>query len=222
MLIGLLSETRTYAAVWMPTFIDESGDPGPEAGSSRHFRLSAVWFESRADVDEYLAVLAETRRGLGVSPFLEFHFTAITHERRIAFFERITNTHFYFAVSAFRKDDHDRRGLTKSVIHRATIEGLARPLQEWYLFAEEFKAGNAGLNEKIIYDECQDVQYVRTLKSSFRRLSHRAGPTRSWSTMLDPGNRNPTDACNSPTWSWALLAVISMVITCTMTTSAAG
>jgi hypothetical protein len=137
-----LSKTRIFAAVGMPTFIDESGDPGPEAGSSRHFRLSAVWFESRADIGQFLDVLAETRRGLEVSPFLEFHFTAMTHERRIAFFERIANTHFNFVVSAFRKDDHD--------------------------------------------------------------------------------NRNPTAACNSPTWSWVLSAVISTVITCATTTSAAG
>jgi hypothetical protein len=157
-----------------------------------------------------------------VSPFLEFHFTAMTHERRIAFFEPIANTHFDFAVSAFRKDDHDRRKLAKSAIHQATIDGLVRTLQEWYLFAEECKAGNAGLNEKIVYDECHDVQYVRTLKSSFRKLESSRGSNRSWSTMLDLENRNLTAACNSPTWSWALSAVISKVIACTMTTSAAG
>jgi hypothetical protein len=178
----------------MPTFIDESGDPGPEAGSSRHFRLSAVWFESRTHVDEYLDVLAETRRGLRVSPFLEFHFAAITHERRIAFFEGITKTHFYFAVSGFRKDDHDRRSLTKSAIQEATIDGLVRHLQEWYLFAEEIKAGNAGLNEKIVYDECQDTQYVRTLKSSFRTLKSSRGANKKLVDDVRPG-KSKSDGC---------------------------
>jgi len=178
----------------MPTFIDESGDPGPQAGSSRHFRLSGVWFESRAHVDEYLDTLAEIRRGLKVSPFLEFHFAAITHERRIAFFEGITNTHFYFAASAFRKDDRDRRGLTKSVIHQATIDGLVRPLQEFYLFAEEFKGGSAGLNEKIVYDECQDVQYVRTLKSSFRKLESSRGSNKKLVDDVRPG-KSKSDGC---------------------------
>lgn len=178
----------------MPTFIDESGDAGPGDGSSAHFRLGAVWFESYDLVQDFTDNIATLRRNLGLSPHFEFHFAHLHAQRKMAFFEAIAEHRFNFVVCSHEKNTFDRKSLTKDLIREATIGGLVKHLGDWYLAAEACKEGTAGLGERVVYDECDDPAYARLLKAQFRSLSSGRGANKKLIGDVNP-RKSRVDAC---------------------------
>src|SRR5947209_3459611 len=121
----------------MPTFIDESGDPGPGDASPRFFRLAAVWFETFDHVEAVVEAIAQLKKDkLKVGDSFEFHFTEISHQQRVAFFEAVADQPFYFTACSFDKDRGNRKTLTKEVICATCIAHLTRELHDYYLVAE--------------------------------------------------------------------------------------
>ena len=69
----------------MPTFIDESGDPGVVQGSSRFFRLAAVWFEHEMSINQYLDAVERLRsQVLRLPATFEFHFAQNNNRQYVA------------------------------------------------------------------------------------------------------------------------------------------
>ena len=88
----------------MPTFIDESGDPGVVQGSSRFFRLAAVWFEHEMSINQYLDAVENLRSHvLRLPATFEFHFARNNNRQKAAFFNRISQLDFNFALCSFDK-----------------------------------------------------------------------------------------------------------------------
>ena len=160
----------------MPTFLDESGEVGPSEKSSPFFRIAAVWFQTDDHVQACGDAIKILRREtLKLPDSFEFHFSTNSSRQREAFLETISEHSFLFFMSSFEKANHNRAKLTKDAIRDSTIEGLVGALKDTYLSAEESKAGQAGLNERVVFDECNDPDYVRALKTQFKSLASERG-----------------------------------------------
>ena len=175
----------------MPTFIDESGDPGPAEHSPRFFRLAAVWFETFDHTALFVESVARLRRDdLKVSEAFEFHFTDLSHPQRVAFFEVAAEHPFVFTACSFDKNRCDRRTLTKEMICRACLAHLTGELHPYYLLAEEEKATGAvpvPLYERVVFDESRDPDYLKLLKEGFKTLVSGRGGTAKLVKSVKPG-----------------------------------
>jgi hypothetical protein len=173
----------------MATFIDESGDIGTGNGASRFFRLAAVWFESNKLIDEYLALQEHLKKSiLKTADNFEFHFADISHRQKSVFFDMIKDIDFYYVVSSFDKSlAAENSKLTKDTVREQSIDGLAGALLPLYQIAEGCKDGSAGLNERIVYDECDDPKYVFALNKNFRILPSAKGVNEKLIRSIKPG-----------------------------------
>jgi hypothetical protein len=45
-----------------------------------------------------------------------------------------------------------------------TIDGLIKHLGEWYLLSEECQGATGGLKELIVYDECDDPAFEKSIE----------------------------------------------------------
>jgi hypothetical protein len=172
----------------MPTFIDESGDPGPGEGSSRFFRLAAVWLEREEHVEQYLATMKEVRSDILKLPdTFEFHFAKNNHRQKAAFFDALSGIPFNFAFASIDKRAFAPGVLTTNRIRQAVVVGLMGHMEDWYQCAEACKDGEAGLNERVLYDECDDANYVKILKEGFRSLASRRGANEKLIRSIKPG-----------------------------------
>jgi len=171
----------------MPTFLDESGDIGPTEKSAPYFRIAAVWFEHDEHTEEYEnAVKILRKEKLKLPDTFEFHFSGNSHRQKESFFETIANHPFIFFISSFDKQAVDRATLTKDTIRESTIEGLVGVLRDTYHIAEACKPGTAGLNERIIFDECNDRHYEHELKRQFGTLTSTRGPNEKLIRSIKP------------------------------------
>lgn len=90
----------------MLVFIDESGDPGlkVDSGSTRYFVITLVLFE---DLDETIACdqrIELLKRELGLPNGIEFKFSKLNFERRIAFLKAVLPYSFFFFSVVINKD----------------------------------------------------------------------------------------------------------------------
>ncbi len=171
----------------MPTFLDESGDVGPSEKSALFFRIAAVWFETDDDVQRYENAMRILRREtLKLPESFEFHFSKNSRKQREAFFEAISPHNFLFFMASFEKAKAERASLTKELIRESTIKCLVDTLRETYLLAEASKAGTAGLNEHVVFDECDDPAYEQELKRQFKSLASGRGPHKKLVRSVKP------------------------------------
>ena len=178
----------------MPTFIDESGDPGPSAGASRFFRLCAVCFETTGHMEKYLHSVESLKHQMGVSQNFEFHFAKISHQRRIDFFNSLADISFTFSVSTFEKHTYPEDQLSLDRIRGDAIGGLVEKLNDWYLCAEECSSSPAALNERVVFDESHDQSYIKNLKSGLRSLLSSKGDGKKLVGSVKPG-KSKSDPC---------------------------
>src|SRR5437016_3647102 len=88
----------------MLIYIDESGDCGmKDRGSTAHFTLAAVAFETAEQANACGDAIAQVRRALGVSTCFEFHFARIGDARRAAFLQGVAPCSFFFAACTINK-----------------------------------------------------------------------------------------------------------------------
>jgi hypothetical protein len=100
-------------------------------------------------------------------------------------------------ASCFEKDSYNRKTLSKEVIRQTTIDGLVRHLGECYRLAAERIREGRHLNERIIYDECNDPSYVADLKKSFSKAlggNDKAGRFAKLFKSIKPG-KSKSDPC---------------------------
>ena len=169
------------------TFIDESGEAGLSEGSSPYYRLAAVCFEQPGHIDSYRLALDQLKAILNVSPCFEFHFARMNHKRKLEFFEAVARENFRFVVSSFDKNIQINHKLKKEEIYESCIGGLVRQLEPVYREAELQKEGVGGLNEKIVFDQCGDANFMRCLKASFWRLKSARGENKKLVADIKPG-----------------------------------
>jgi hypothetical protein len=171
----------------MATFIDESGDAGPSERSPRFFRLAAVWFENADHVQHYLDAILDLRAKNSFPEKFEFHFTNLNDRNRSLFFETVLPLSFKFTMCSIDKRSLSCHSLSKDIICRTAVQGLVDQLTPWYLHAEEAKEGTAGLNENIVYDECNDNKYVKNLEQKFKSLISGRGHDKRLVRSVKPG-----------------------------------
>jgi hypothetical protein len=154
----------------MPTFIDESGDTGPNPDqTSRHFRLAAVWVPSQAIAAALRASIQQVRQNLNLRANYEFKFSKTwSHQHhRQAFFQAVMMHEFRFAVSSIDKRDGDWATATKQAFHWASTVSLAGSLRQTYLAAHRaMVAGgrNRPLDELVVVDDNQDKGFLQMVR----------------------------------------------------------
>ena len=165
----------------MPTFLDESGDTGHSPGSSRHFRLAAVWLPT-ATAAAFRADVQAARATLGLRADYEFKFHGTQHrpERRRAFLDAAGRTGFRFAVCSVAKVGH-WAGVPKSALYYATTMTLAATFRPLYL-TNEALAG-ARVPELVTVDENNDDTFLAAVNHAFHRLT---SPAHGWNLTAPP------------------------------------
>lgn len=126
----LVREMHQESDRLMPTYIDESGDPGTRVGSTAYFRLDAVFFESSQHHESFSECLLALRSELRLPRDFEFHFAKIGHGLRTNFFQAVAPMPFSFVVSAFDKLGSARPRLDKKAIHAETVKGMIPHLED--------------------------------------------------------------------------------------------
>ena len=89
----------------MLCFIDESGDPGLKLGegSSNLFTIVIVLFEEKDEANRCDSSISQLRKDLTLKANSEFHFVHCTHNKRIKFFECVTNFEFKYWTITINK-----------------------------------------------------------------------------------------------------------------------
>jgi hypothetical protein len=203
----------------MPTFLDESGDTGHAADSSRHFFLAVVVIPAAA-AGPFREAVADLRRGLGVRASYEFkwHLTGFHPDRRRGFFRVAREAGFRFAVCSVDKAGGRWAGAGKGDIYHATTTTLAATVRPWYA-AEEAASGRR-LREPVTVDDNSDPEFLDAVKAAFCGLPSVVEPKAAFARPPRFGNSATDDllqladmACGAvrarlggdPTWL-ALLA----------------
>jgi len=156
----------------MPTFIDESGRFGWDEHSSKHFTLTAVWFETSELAITCEKTIADLRANQGLSPDHEFKFTKSSHALRMAFLEAVSVCTFRYVTCTLLKWRGDRwlegrMWRKRAYFYEKVIEPVVVSLKEYLLIAEACKEGP--LNEPVTFDEHTDPKYRDSLRDHFFR-----------------------------------------------------
>ena len=156
----------------MPTFIDESGRFGWKENSSRHFTLTAVWFETSALSIACEAVISGVRAALGLPPTFEFHFAKNSDAQRMAFLQAVSACQFRYVTCTLQKWRggtwlEGRMWRNRAYFYEKIIGPVVNSLKEYLLIAEACK--NGPLNESVTFDEHTDPCYYEALRQQFYR-----------------------------------------------------
>jgi hypothetical protein len=162
----------------MPTFIDESGDPGWERDSTPYFTLAAVWFQTPEQSFACEEVIAEVRARLALPPTFEFKFARINHDQKVAFLTAVASCPFsYFTctIEKHRKGKwlEGRQWQNKGYFYERVVEPVVGSLSDYLLLAELEKG--SPLNERVTYDEHTDPQYVGALREQMKKPKAASG-----------------------------------------------
>jgi hypothetical protein len=166
----------------MPTFIDESGDTGPNPDPrSNHFRLAAVWVPSHEIAETFRESVRQVRRDLHLRANYEFKFSQTSHypERRRAFYQAAMRHPFQFAVSSIDKRVGNWRAAGTPAFHWASAVALAATLRPTCLAAyrARVEAGYSGpLNELVVVDDNGDKRFLARIRETFRGLGRTCLP----------------------------------------------
>jgi len=155
----------------MPTFIDESGEPG---SVSPYFRLAAVWLPRLEDTQAFQQGMRGLRKSQGLVEY-EFKFSKIANAaRRVAYFREALRHPFRFTVASVAKRHPEWRNAATRNIHYACAVTLAVDLRGAYLAEEAARRDATGrsapLNELVIVDDNKDARYLKIVAESFQGL----------------------------------------------------
>lgn len=163
----------------MPTFIDESGDPGDGAGSSTYFRLCAVSVPTELVAERIRGEIRATRARLGRSQTYEFKFSKTHHlsETRESFYEAVQRHEFRFATASIDKRRLAGEISTVGICQWLATTALATILRPVYVRRYEFDPAEYR-PETVTADDNRDAEFLGTLKESFRGLGTLDSPRR--------------------------------------------
>jgi len=150
----------------MPTFIDESGDTGPNPDPANcHFRLAAVWVPSHEAAESFREGIRQLRLTLRLKADYEFKFsrTNSQHERRRHFFEEAMKHEFQFVASSIDKRHSEWKSASSAAFHWASAVSIAVWLKDVYGAAKVTK-------ELVVVDDNGDKKFLDTIKRKFREL----------------------------------------------------
>jgi hypothetical protein len=163
----------------MPTFIDESGDTGPNPDPDNcHFRLTAVWVPSQEVAEAFREDIRRLRRSSGLRADYEFKFSKTWGhpERREAFFRVAMLHEFRFAASSIDKRAGEWPTADRETFFWASAVALAATLRPTYRAAEAAKGGDTPLHELVVVDDNRDKAFLAMIKKEFRALESGCGP----------------------------------------------
>lgn len=166
----------------MPTFIDESGDTGPNPDPANcHFRLAAVWVPSYDVAEAFRARVRQVREQFGLRRDYEFKFSKTwSHPSyRAAFFGAAMKHEFRFAVSSLDKRQAQWQAADKREFHWASAVYLASSLRDTYLAAQAAIAATGSrspLKDLVVVDDNKDGDFLDVVKDVFRGLGSACYP----------------------------------------------
>jgi hypothetical protein len=155
----------------MPTFIDESGDPGFKPGRSDHFQLCAVTVHTANVAEEMRQAIHQLKLDLTIPIDREFKFseTGSLPERRAAFFDLCLQFPWHFAAAAVEKrhiNHGDQSNATCYEYASTAIAVLLRPEYKARWLADQ----HGYRKETVVVDENKDRSYLAALSGAFRPL----------------------------------------------------
>lgn len=173
----------------MPTFVDESGDPGWDENSKAYFTLAALWFQTPEEAFACQEVIAKVRESLGVSPTFEFKFARIRHEQKVAFLTAVAECPFEYVTCTLIKRRggkwlEGRQWRKREYLYERVIEPVVSSLKTNFEYAQLCK--ESPLNERVTFDKQTDPIYRRVLRDQFSKPKAASG--RSLVTKVKPGN----------------------------------
>ena len=155
----------------MPTFLDESGDPGFKPGSSDHFQLCGVTLHPANVAVEMRAAIHQLKLDLKMPIDDEFKFskTGSLPKHRAAFFDVAMQFPWEFAAAAVEKCLLPHADQSSSTCFQYASTALA------VLFRPEYKARwfadtDAYRKETVTVDDNKDRNYLAIVSEAFRPL----------------------------------------------------
>jgi hypothetical protein len=173
---------HTNAIDAMPTFIDESGDTGPNPDPKNcYFHLAAVWVPSHDVAEAFRDNVRSLRQQLKIRRDYEFKFSKTWNypSYRRAFFEAAMQHEFRFAVSSIDKRDKDWCNAAGEVFHWASAVYLASSLRDTYIEAQQtlINAGSKSpLRDVVVVDDNDDSNFLKIVRTAFGGLGAACKP----------------------------------------------
>ncbi len=155
----------------MPTYIDESGDPGFKPGRSDYFQLCAVTVRSAKDAEKMRVAVGQLKFALKMPTDREFKFseTGSLPKRRDAFFNAVMQFPWHFAAAAVDKRVISHDAQSNATCYEYASTAIATLLRSQYK-ARWLADGDGYRKETVIVDDNKDRGYLATLSEAFRPL----------------------------------------------------
>ena len=163
----------------MPTFIDESGDPGGGAGASPSFLFCGVTVPSVPDADSQRPALRECKSRLGLPSDYEFKFssTGAFPERRRAFFEAALRFEWRFATVSIDKRRMPADQRNPRACQWLAVTALASIIRPIYLARYDSDPASYR-KERVTVDDNRDRKFFDLVNGQFRALGRLEQPQR--------------------------------------------
>ena len=163
----------------MPTFIDESGDPGGGAGASTFFRLCAVTVPTAALAAAIQSAVRRVKNDLGLPATYEFKYSAsaIHPERRMAFFRSVAGFDWKFATASIEKRRLPPDQRTPQGCQWLATTALATILRPVYL-NRLHSDPESYRKERVTVDDNRDGKFLDLVTDQFRALGKSERPER--------------------------------------------
>lgn len=155
----------------MPTFIDESGDPGFKPGRSDYFQLCAVTVASANVAEEMRQAIRRLKFDLKLPADREFKFskTGSRPKHRTAFFDLCLQYQWRFAAAAVDKRRISHNDQSNATCYEYASTALAVLLRPEY--KARWLADREGYREETVTaDKNNDRSYLAILSTAFRPL----------------------------------------------------
>jgi hypothetical protein len=153
----------------LPTYVDESGDPGIGDGCSPLFCLSAVYCETDEHQASCAAAIQNYRMNvLKKSQKHEFKSSAGRPQDHEAFFQAVADQSFHFVVAVIDKNSLPEECMNKEDVIRSAVGLVVSALHDFYLIAEATRG--KPLNEIVRVDRHTDPVYFSLLRDGFYSL----------------------------------------------------
>lgn len=163
----------------MPTFIDESGDPGGGAGASPFFRLCAVTVPTATLAAAIQSAVRRVKKDFRLPATYEFKYSAsgIHPDRRMAFFRSVAGFDWNFATASIEKGRLPLDQRTPQGCQWLATTALAIILRPVYL--SQFDSDPASYRkERVTVDDNRDGKFLDLVTAQFRALGKCEQPER--------------------------------------------
>ncbi|MEX0739573.1 MAG: DUF3800 domain-containing protein [Pseudohongiella sp.] len=165
----------------MLAYVDESGCTGMRLnkGATPFFTVTAVLFDQRDEATRCFERIESLKTLLKVPR--EFHFTNLTHDRRISFFEEMKHFQFEYVAVAFDKNKIASEGLVLSqpLLHyqaKAIFAAVAHRMNNSTIVID--KTGSSAFRKKLAIDLKHDLnrQFERVVIRKIKELESHKHP----------------------------------------------